>query len=438
MKKNKKDDYDVNNSMENSNEESHKKSKKNKKNKKEKIESKSKNTNYNILDEIKKEDESNQKEKILEEVNNTMIRDNNKKQKKERKKEIKKEENTEEEEEKEKEKEKEKENNKEKYKEKKESEKEKEKTKPNKKSKKANNILSDTFNEIANELNEQMNLEIENIFEINKKFNYPKDSPVFYIRDDSSNNDLYSYPLSTLKIKDLLKKKEIKPFLVKVKLIDIFTMKNYEPFSFFDFNDILAKNWSKNVEYSSIFLNEYNNMYEKNMKNNIEEKNKNLEISYNTNEYIAFPKKEKKLKFDDNKKVEKNKKQEEKNDMTLNFNISEIDKKGFNDFSISIIKQLEGVNLTKKKMEKITSIIEEVEEEQWTEIKSKKKEKEQEKKPDNYIVGLNESRQIQESEVNTNKKKNRKKKKKQFVNFNNRFAGLKVDLGSDDDEEDEK
>ena len=423
--------------MENSNEESHKKSKKNKKNKKEKIESKSKNTNYNILDEIKKEDESNQKEKILEEVNNTMIRDNNKKQKKERKKEIKKEENTEEEE-KEKEKEKEKENNKEKYKEKKESEKEKEKTKPNKKSKKANNILSDTFNEIANELNEQMNLEIENIFEINKKFNYPKDSPVFYIRDDSSNNDLYSYPLSTLKIKDLLKKKEIKPFLVKVKLIDIFTIKNYEPFSFFDFNVILAKNWSKNVEYSSIFLNEYNNMYEKNMKNNIEEKNKNLEISYNTNEYIAFPKKEKKLKFDDNKKVEKNKKQEEKNDMTLNFNISEIDKKVYNDFSISIIKQLEGVNLTKKKMEKITSIIEEVEEEQWTEIKSKKKEKEQEKKPDNYIVGLNESRQIQESEVDTNKKKNRKKKKKQFVNFNNRFAGLKVDLGSDDDEEDEK
>ena len=89
-------------------------------------------------------------------------------------------------------------------------------------------------------------------------------------------------------------------------------------------------------------------------------------------------------------------------------------------------------------MEKITSIIEEVEEEQWTEIKSKKKEKEQEKKPDNYIVGLNESRQIQESEVDANKKKNRKKKKKQFVNFNNRFAGLKVDLGSEDDEEDEK
>ena len=441
MRKNKKDNYsDVNNSMDNSKEDEYnknnKKTKKNKKEKKEKIESNSKNNTFNILDEIKREDDSNQKAKILEEVNNTMMDDSDK-QKKEKERKKKREKDIKMEEEKEKEKQgnedKKKDKNKEKEKEK---DKDKEKTKTNKKNKKVNNIINDTFNEIANELEEQYNLEIENIFEINNKFSYPKDSPVFYIKEDSSNSDLYPYPLSTIKIKDLLKKKEIKPYLVKVKLIDIFTMKNYEPFSFFDCNDILMKNWSKNVEYSSLFLNEYNNLYEKNKKENIEENYKSLEISFNTNEFFSFPKKEKKLKFDDNKKVEKNKKQEEKkNDLTLHFNISEINKNNYNDLSMSLIKQLEGINMTKKKFEKITSIIEEVEEDDWTEIKSKKKEKD--KKPVNYIVGLNESRQIIEpEEIKTNKKKNKgKKKKRQFVNFNNQFAGLKVDHGSDDDED---
>lgn len=433
MRKNKKDKYsDVNNSMEkeDSNEESekkNKKAKKNKKEKKEKNEKKSKNNNtFNILDEIKKEDESNQKEKILEEVNNTMIRGSKEEkqyEEKERKKEREKDESFREEVKKE--------NNKDKNK-------DKEKTKQNKNNKKANNKISDTIDEITSELNEQYNLEIENIFEINKKFNYPKDSPVFYIKDDSSNKDLYSYPLSNIEIKDLLKKRQIKPFLVKVKLIDIFTMKKYEPFLYFDFNDILVKNWSKNVEYSSLFLNQYNNLFEQNKK---KDKEKKLEISFNTSEFMAYPQKEKKLRFEENKKEEKNKKQneEKKNDMTLSFNISKIDYNGYNDLSLSIIKQLEGINLTKKKMEKIASIIEEVDEEEWTEVKGKKKEKEKEKIPSNYIVGLNESRQIQEpEEFVENKKKNKgKKKKKQFVNFNNKFAAFKVDYGSDE-EKDEK
>ena len=241
----------------------------------------------------------------------------------------------------------------------------------------------------------------------------------------------------------MLKKKEIKPYLIKVKLIDIFIMKNYEPFQYFDFNEILTKSWSKNLEFSSIFLNQYNNYYEKNKKKDFEEKNKKLEISKIFNESIMYDKsKDKKPKFD--KKIEKVEKFEKnvipdnKNDITLSLNFSAIDKKGYNDFSISIIRQLEGIPLTKKKLDKITSIIEEVEEEEWTEIKSKKKEVE--KKPFIGIVGLNESKQIVPEKIskNKNKKKGGKNRKKHSVNFNNKFAAFKIDHGSDEEEEDEK
>ena len=463
MKNNNRENYDVNNSMEYQREESEEKNKnqKPKKNKKGKKEAKSKV--FNLLDEIKKEEESDYKKKLLEEVNNTMLMDNQNNAEKEKKQKEKRTEQDEEEEEQEKDEWEEKENQRKKEKErkknkekekisKKEKQKEKEKEekgeekifKQNKKKKKGNNIISDTFNEISNELNEQYSLEIENIFEINKKFNYPKDSPVFYLREDTSSTDLYPTPLSTKEIQNLLKNREIKPFLLKVKLIDIFSMSNYDPFSYFDFNDILSKNWSKNLEYSSLFLNEYYNYFEKNINNYLNERYQNLEIEKKTNEFSYNPIKKKKLIFEDNKKLKKKeKKVEEKNknnDISLNFSISEIDRKGFNDISMSIIKQLEGMNLSKKKADKIASIIEEVEEDEWTEIKSKKKEPE--KKPFISIVGLNESRQIKETEessfqINNKRKRGKKNKKKNFVNFNNKFAALKVDYGSDD-EEDEK
>ena len=420
MRKNKGNDYDVNNSMEKQD----KKEKKSKKTKKQK-------SNYdNILDEIKKEEESNYKQKILEEVNNSM-HVGNKKTKNKKGKEVNKEHKKENNESIEKE-EDFRENNKEKQ------EKEKENQKEKAKKQKKNNVLSDTFSDIANELNEQLSLEIENIFEINKKFNYPKTSPVFYIREDNSNNDLYQSPLSTNKIKELLNQKKIRPFLLKVKLIDIFTMKNYEPFSYFDFNDILAKNWSKNLEYSPIFLNEYNNMYEKNKSNIFNEKN---EVKNKVINFTLESNKPKQLIFNNDKKSEKNKEKEsdaKNNDITLSLNFTTIEKKGFNDLSLSVIKQLEGINLTKKQLDKITSIIEEVEEDEWTEIKSKKKEIEQ--KPFVGIVGLNESKQVIPEEYlpKKNKKKTKgKNKKKQSVNFENKFAAFKIAHDSDE-EEDEK
>ena len=268
------------------------------------------------------------------------------------------------------------------------------KEKKSKKDKKENKI-SNIVNEINDELEEYNTLDIENIFEINNKFNYPKDFPVFYIQDESNDNtenSLFKEPLSSNKIKELLKTKQIKPYLINIKLIDIFSMKNHPPFSFFSLNEILEKNWSKNVEYSTLFNYIHNKLKEKN--------NKKIDI---------IPKKiEKKEKIP--------KKKEE--DFSLNLNFSEINKSGFNDLSMSIIKQLEGINLTKKQVEKITSIIEEVEEDEWQEVKSKKKENE-----NNIsigIVGLNQNKQ--------NKKNNKiPKKKKNYINDNNQFKGLKID-----------
>ena len=271
------------------------------------------------------------------------------------------------------------------------------KSKKDKKDKKENKI-SNIVNEINDELEEYNNLDIENIFEINNNFNYPKDFPVFYLQDESNDNNensLFKEPLSTNKIKELLKAKQIKPYLINVKLIDIFSMKNHSLFSFFPLNEILEKNWSKNVEYSTLFINTHNKLKEK--------ENKKTE---------KIPKKiEKKEK----KEIIPKRKEE---DITLNLNFSEINKSGFNDLSMSIIKQLEGINLTKKQVEKITSIIEEVEEDEWQEVKSKKKENE-----NNIsigIVGLNENKQ--------NKKNNKiPKKKKNYINDNNQFKGLKID-----------
>ena len=277
-------------------------------------------------------------------------------------------------------------------------------------------------------MNEQYYLDMENIFEVNTKFNYPRTSPFLYIREDNSENDLFPNPLSTMDIKNLLKSKTIKPFLIKVKPIDIFTMKNYPEFSYFDFNEILTKNWSKNLEYSSIFLDEYKNLNEKNIIKNLEDKNKALKIS---KDYFAYQASEKKK----NNKMDNiiNKKN---NDMTLdlNFSISQIDKTGINDLSMSIIKQLQNVKLTQKQVNQITSIIEEVEEDEWTEIKNKKKEKES--IPFIGIVGLNESRQVIENNTSQNNKKNkkRKNKNKKFVNLsNNQFAGLKINYSSDEE-----
>ena len=305
-------------------------------------------------------DEEKEKEKAIEEANNTMIEKNKENQiinKKKKEKRLKKE-----------------------------------------------NKINKLVNEINNDLEEYNILAIENIFEINNKFDYPKQSPLFYLKDELNNNsnnlnnDIYKEPLSSNKLKELLKSKKIKPYLINVKLIDIFSMKNHSPFSFFPLNEILEKNWSKNLEYSPLFMNIHNKLNEKE-KDKEKEKEKEKEIV---------------------KKQEKKQKKKDE-DLTLNLNFSGINASGFNDLSMSIIKQLEGINLTKKQVDKITSIIEKVEEEEWQEKKKKKKESVDDNNFDG-IVGLNENK------TNKKNKKFTKKKNRNYINDNNQFKGLKIDF----------
>ena len=281
------------------------------------------------------------------------------------------------------------------------------------KNKKKENKINNILDEIDNEIEENNILDIQNIFEINTKFNYSRDLPVFYLKNDNNNEDMFKEPLSTNSIKDLLKNKKIKPYLTNIKLIDIFYMKNYSPFAFFPLNDILVKNWSNNLEYSNIFINAHNKLKDKEKK-----EIKKIEENKNKNKIEILPKKQiKKIsKISDepkNKKIE---------DESLNFNFSVIKQGGFNDLSMSIIKQLEGISLTKKQVDKITSIIEEVEEDEWTEVKNKKNKEEIEEKNDIGIVGLNDNKKGQTK----NKNNLQQKKKKNNFKDNNQFNGLKI------------
>ena len=87
---------------------------------------------------------------------------------------------------------------------------------------------------------------------------------------------------------------------------------------------------------------------------------------------------------------------------------------GFNNLSMSIIKNLQGINLSKKQVEKINSIIEEVEEDEWVEVKNSKKKDNKDEQQFTGIVGLNERRQNIEvdKDKETYKVKNKKNRKK--------------------------
>ena len=273
--------------------------------------------------------------------------------------------------------------------------------------KEKNNILD----EIDDELEENNNIDIQNIFEINTKFNYSKDFPLFYLKDELNSNradEIYKEPISSNKLKDLIKSKKIKPYLIQIKLVDIFYMKNHSQFSFIPLNEILEKNWTNNLSYSNIFINAHNKLNEK--------ENKEINDNNNSNKkkIEILPKKQ---------KIKPKPKNIKNDDISLNFNCSVVNQGGFNDLSMSIIKQLEGVNLTKKQVDKIASIIEEVEEDEWTEIKNKKNGKEFEEKIEEGIVGLNDNKKVSTK----NKKNVQPKKKKNNFKDNNQFNGLKID-----------
>ena len=124
----------------------------------------------------------------------------------------------------------------------------------------------------------KQNININNIYDINNKFNYNKNNPVFYILEDKKPPDTYPSPLSTNKLIKLIKDKNISYESLKVRLVDLFKFKSKAPSTFVDFIEVLKPNWASDVE---TFLNLVNN----NNENDTANKNKKIKnIKKNIND----------------------------------------------------------------------------------------------------------------------------------------------------------
>ena len=102
------------------------------------------------------------------------------------------------------------------------------------------------------------NIDIKNIYEINKEFNYNIDNPVFYLKEDKNVLDKYPWPLSTKQIESIIEKNNIPYEKLKVKLVDLFEFKLKNAFEFVDFIEVIKPEWASNVTYSKIFLDLHN------------------------------------------------------------------------------------------------------------------------------------------------------------------------------------
>ena len=118
------------------------------------------------------------------------------------------------------------------------------------------------------------NIELENIFDINKEFNYDKDNPVFYLRENKMAMDKYPWPLSTKQIVNIIKKDNIPYKNLKVKLVDLFEFKLKVAYEYVDFINVIKPEWASNVTFSKIFLDLYKFKFNKeNNKEDTKEKN---------------------------------------------------------------------------------------------------------------------------------------------------------------------
>ena len=106
------------------------------------------------------------------------------------------------------------------------------------------------------------NINIEYIYEINKKFNYDIDSPVFYLQEENEGYNKYHWPLTTKQIVEKVKENDLNSKSLRVRLVDLFEHKFKEPYIYFDFEDVIKKGWAENIEVSKIFKNLYNSINE--------------------------------------------------------------------------------------------------------------------------------------------------------------------------------
>ena len=113
-------------------------------------------------------------------------------------------------------------------------------------------------------------IDINNIFEINELFDYDKDNPVFYLKENKQVLDRYPWPLSTKQIVSIIQKENLDYNELKVKLVDIFEFKLKAAFSYVDFINVIKPEWAKNVECSKIFKDLHNFMNGKKNKSKID------------------------------------------------------------------------------------------------------------------------------------------------------------------------
>jgi len=149
------------------------------------------------------------------------------------------------------------------------------------------------------------NIDIKNIYEINKDFNYNIDNPVFYLKEDKNVLDKYPWPLSTKQIESIIEKNNIPYEKLKVKLVDLFEFKLKNAFEFVDFIEVIKPEWASNVTYSKIFLDLYNfkmnKEKEKKEDNNINKEENKIQklpsIIHKLNETKTFSEEKKNIEY---------------------------------------------------------------------------------------------------------------------------------------------
>jgi hypothetical protein len=105
------------------------------------------------------------------------------------------------------------------------------------------------------EIPKKQSIDLDNIYDINKEFNYNIDNPVFYLKENKFIIDKYPWPLSTKQVASIVKRENIPYENLRVKLVDIFEFKSFKkPFEYVDFIEVLKPKWTSNVTYSKIFL----------------------------------------------------------------------------------------------------------------------------------------------------------------------------------------
>jgi len=157
------------------------------------------------------------------------------------------------------------------------------------------------------------NIDINNIFEINELFDYDKDNPVFYLKENKQALDRYPWPLSTKQIKSIIEKENLDYHELRVKLVDIFEFKLKDAFSYVDFINVIKPEWAKNVKCSRIFMDLHNFMNGKKNKSKIdkpEDKTEPIKISESTIPKVSQTNTNSEVKklnnlFNDKKEIEK-------------------------------------------------------------------------------------------------------------------------------------